>query len=418
MGTIRRDLVVHSGTTLAAGVQYEIPTASVPVADLVVGDRVWYQGEAWSVFANTITTLGRQRLRLGDGMWWQPDLILDPASTMELAEAQQWDEVTVNYRDPYGRRSPVPSEVDPDGVTLVLVPHTDEARQWSIDLGHIIDGTTPAPEPPEGALVQVWRTAYDYDLNATFVALEGTRQVLQGTLIVQPSVSVPEPEPSAPAGAPTLFSVAPESVPEGTSGTQATVYGENFDPGAVVVVSGPTREIESDRPTTFENANTLRVQLLGEATTGSYTASVRNGDGQRSNLVGFEVTPPLPAPDAGPYNYVYSVKTARPNDAGEVTMDSRGDQANPGTIYLTVVDSDGLDHTGALGGIVADTVLGIQQADDATKWQQYLLAGPPTVAGSGATRYAAFADVVNSATSVPLDAEVAVIVFVNLPDTG
>lgn len=189
----RLDLFVPSGTTIAVEVQYETQGTSATPETLVAGDRVLYKGAPWTVYSCAPASPTRWRLRLGSGFWWEPDLLLAPDELVPRAVARTWLTSEVWYRDPYGQRQPIPTELSADALTLVLVPHTDEAHQWSRDLGHVIDGTTPAPAPPVGVAEQTWRMAFDYDINGTFVDLPGTYQVVQGTLIVQPSVAEPGP---------------------------------------------------------------------------------------------------------------------------------------------------------------------------------------------------------------------------------
>jgi lamin tail-like protein/IPT/TIG domain-containing protein len=86
---------------------------------------------------------------------------------------------------------------------------------------------------------------------------------------------------------PLLSSVIPRVVIVGSSASLLFVSGENFDPAAKVLVE------ETVAATTFTSARELRATVPGNLTStlGTRSLRVRNGDGQVSNLLAFEIIP-------------------------------------------------------------------------------------------------------------------------------
>lgn len=87
--------------------------------------------------------------------------------------------------------------------------------------------------------------------------------------------------------APLLSSVLPRFVVVGAGAARLFVSGENFDTAAKVLVEGTAVS------TTFTNARELRATVPGTLTStlGTRSLRVRNGDGQVSNFLAFEVIP-------------------------------------------------------------------------------------------------------------------------------
>lgn len=190
------DLVVEAGATLGAAVRYYRPGARLTVAELVAGEFIYYLDQPWPVYA--LEPAGQAvRVRLGRGLWWEPDLRLRPDLETVAAEPQPFEDVVARYRDQYGVRQELPTELAADALTLFLVPHTDEAAAWSAELGQLAeldDADVPGPpvaDPPHQWVDQRPRTTYDYDVLATFDTahvrlVEGTLAVIASAAVVTP----------------------------------------------------------------------------------------------------------------------------------------------------------------------------------------------------------------------------------------
>ena len=197
MSTPRYDLVVASGTTLGVAVRYHQPGARVAAGALVAGAWVYYCGAPWPVFS--AEPVGANvRLRLGLGLWWEPELVVRVDAETVRADPQAWATHTAAYHDEYGRAAEVPAEVSGDRLTLTLVPHTDDAAQWSSDLAERIVtdvGKLPPSPDPEVYAQQRPRLTYSWSLVGTFDDLTAPRSVLQGTLVVTPTATALAPTP-------------------------------------------------------------------------------------------------------------------------------------------------------------------------------------------------------------------------------
>ena len=165
---------------------------------LTAGAWVYYCGAPWPVHS-AAPEGANVRLRLGLGLWWEPELLVRGDMETVSADPYPWDTVTAAYHDEYGRAAEVPTELSGDALTLTLVPHTDEAAQWSAELAERIVGDVgnlpPSPDP-ELYVVQRPRLTYSWSLVGTFTGLTAPRSVLQGTLVVTPtttSLLVPAP---------------------------------------------------------------------------------------------------------------------------------------------------------------------------------------------------------------------------------
>lgn len=189
--TAHHDLVVPSGTTLGTAVRFHRPGARVAAGALAAGQWVYYCGAPWPVYSAALSGT-TAHVRLGLGLWWEPDLLL-PAD-LETVEAvpQQWDDVVAVFHDEYGRAAELPTELSGDALTVLLVPHTEEAAQWSASLADRIvtdvDELPPSPEP-ERWVLQRPRLAYSWSLVGAFVELPAPRSVLQGTLVITPTTT-------------------------------------------------------------------------------------------------------------------------------------------------------------------------------------------------------------------------------------
>lgn len=198
MTTPHHDLVVASGTTLGTAVRYHRPGARVRADALVAGAWVYYCGAPWLVHSATPEG-ANVRLRLGLGLWWEPELLVRADMETVSADPYPWATVTATYLDQYGRAAEVPTELSGDALTLTLVPHTDEAAQWSLELADAIVADVddvPASPDPERYVVQRPRLTYGWSLVGTFSGLSAPRSVLQGTLVITPtttSLLVPTP---------------------------------------------------------------------------------------------------------------------------------------------------------------------------------------------------------------------------------
>lgn len=193
------DLVVEAGATLGLAVRYHRPGARLRVDELTVGSFVYYLDTPWPVYA--LEPAGSAlRVRLGRGLWWEPDLRLRPELETLEAAPQTFGDVVASYRDQYGQRQELPHEVAADGLTLYLVPHTAEAAGWSAELGQLAEldeADVPGPpiaDPPHQWVDQRPRTTYDYDVSATFTELAGAHlRIVEGTLAVIASVAMVTP---------------------------------------------------------------------------------------------------------------------------------------------------------------------------------------------------------------------------------
>lgn len=192
MSTPHHDLVVASGTTLGTAVRYHRPGARVAASALTAGQWVYYCGAPWPVYSAELAG-GAVHVRLGLGLWWEPDIMLPPALETVGADPQPWAEVIAAYHDEYGQAAEVPTELSADRLTLYVVPHTTEAAQWSADLAERIvadvDALPPSPDPVRW-VQQRPRLTYSWSLVGVFDALPAPRSVLQGTLVVTPTTSV------------------------------------------------------------------------------------------------------------------------------------------------------------------------------------------------------------------------------------
>jgi hypothetical protein len=114
------------------------------------------------------------------------------------ADPRRWATVIAAYHDEYGVPHEVPTELSSDGLTLTLVPHTDEAAQWSTDMAEriVADVRNLDPSPDiDHWVVQRPRFAYAWSLVGTFDTLTAPRSVLQGTLVITPTTSSLTPAP-------------------------------------------------------------------------------------------------------------------------------------------------------------------------------------------------------------------------------
>lgn len=200
MTTPHHDLVVASGTTLGTAVRYHRPGARVRADALVAGAWVYYCGAPWLVHSAAVEG-ANVRLRLGLGLWWEPELLVRGDMETVSADPYPWATVTAAYHDEYGRALEVPTELSADALTLTLVPHTDEAAQWSLELAERIvadlDHLDPSPDPTR-YVQQRPRLTYSWSLVGTFTGLTAPRSVLQGTLVVTPTAtSLLQPTPLA-----------------------------------------------------------------------------------------------------------------------------------------------------------------------------------------------------------------------------
>jgi hypothetical protein len=116
-----------------------------------------------------------------------------------------------------------------------------------------------------------------------------------------------------------------------------------------------------------------------------------------------------PAPGPSPGTYTNTATRAAPTSPGQVTMD--GPQDDPGTVWVSLVDAAGTDQTAPLAAISSGSILGLEQADDATKWQQYYAVGPAVLDAVAAALQGA----VHWNAGTPLDAGAAVLVRITGP---
>jgi hypothetical protein len=185
------DLVVPSGTTLGVAVRYHQPGARVRADALVAGAWVYYCGAPWPVYSVALDG-ATVHLRLGLGLWWEPDVTLRADMETVRADPVPWASVIAVYHDEYGRAAEVPTELSGDALTLMLVPHSDEAAQWSTDMAERItaDVANLDPSPDPATYVQQRpRLTYAWSLVGTFDGLTAPRSVLQGTLVITPTTS-------------------------------------------------------------------------------------------------------------------------------------------------------------------------------------------------------------------------------------
>jgi len=94
---------------------------------------------------------------------------------------------------------------------------------------------------------------------------------------------------------------------------------------------------------------------------------------------------PGPGPAPGMFTYAGSV-TGRAGRAaagpGQVTM--AGPQDNPGSLWISTVDTAGNDVSARIALVVAGTVIRLDQVGDATKWAEYVAVGPAVADGASA----------------------------------
>jgi hypothetical protein len=105
------------------------------------------------------------------------------------------------------------------------------------------------------------------------------------------------------------------------------------------------------------------------------------GDLQR-RVSALEGTHPQP-PDPGMIQYVYDGTEAPPTGDGVITMNAIQSAAT--TIWIALIDANGIDRTTDLATIASGTILGLAQTDDANKWQQYYCVGPAVIGATYAT---------------------------------
>ena len=89
-------------------------------------------------------------------------------------------------------------------------------------------------------------------------------------------------------------------------------------------------------------------------------------------------TPPIIEPNASRWVLAGSAM-APPTTDGRVTF-ATGDQANPGTIWVTLFDLEGDDQTERAGRLIEGSVIHLENAAGA--WQEYVLREAPTLDGA------------------------------------
>jgi hypothetical protein len=115
------------------------------------------------------------------------------------------------------------------------------------------------------------------------------------------------------------------------------------------------------------------LPVIGDMAWGTQLNTVL--DDLQRRVSALEGTHPLPPdPNAMDYTYDATLGAPPPSQIGLVTMDAL--QSTCQTIWITIVDTDGNDRTVDLAAITTGTIVGLEQADDATKWHQYYASAP------------------------------------------
>jgi hypothetical protein len=177
------DLAVSGGETLNRALRFHVAGPTVRLDALVAGDWIWYKAEPWPVYAVGSTSATAVRIRLGRGLFWEPD-VTALADTLTLrATPATLDEVAVDYRNNAGAWAPLPYTIE-NGDTIRLLPHDDTTRAFT-------SGLSSQAEAPSGGPV-----SFEWQATATLVEVEGWRRIAEGALIVVPGqVAAPVPTP-------------------------------------------------------------------------------------------------------------------------------------------------------------------------------------------------------------------------------
>jgi len=178
------DLTVSGGETLNRGLRFHVAGPSVPLGDLVAGDWVWYRSEPWPVYAIGVSSATAVRIRLGRGLFWEPD-VTALADTLALrATPATITEHEVDYRNNAGAWVELPHVLDEGDTVLRLLPHDEATRTFTQGLSSQAEAASGGP------------VSFEWQATAQLAEVPGSRRIAEGALIVIPGqVAAPVPTP-------------------------------------------------------------------------------------------------------------------------------------------------------------------------------------------------------------------------------
>jgi hypothetical protein len=168
------DLAIAAGETPNLGLRYHRAGATLALSAVTAGSWVFYQDDPWPVFSVAPEGATAVRVRLGRGLFWEPDVVARGDTLALEATPEPIAEAFVNYRTNVGTWAPVPFGLTASDTELRVLPPDAASSAFTAQLAGAAEVGGP--------------TSYEWEASARFASGGQWVRLAEGALMFVPSI--------------------------------------------------------------------------------------------------------------------------------------------------------------------------------------------------------------------------------------